>query len=469
MKTRLLGLLWMAAAVLAAACSVSSKYVRTELKVPEVYREALPLTGDSLQLSYKNFFTDPHLLALIDSALAQNLDVGRALKTMEQLDLMFKEAKHSLMPTVDLNMGANRNWVSKRSLNGSLTEQFTGNPYLDDYNIALQISWEADIWGKAKLQKDVALHDYFSQRENLVALKTRIVAQVAQAYYNLLGLDQQLRITQENIALSRHTVQLLRLQFTSGQVNALAVQQAEAQLKTAELLLPLTQQQISVQENALTILMGDYPKAITRSTAMVYALGMDTFSRGVPADLLSRRADLKAAEYAVISLNAKTGLAKIAMYPALSITPQLGLNSYTFNHWFDLPGSLTKTLAANLTQPILQKRRLKTAYQSALLDQEKAALNFKQVFLQAVAEVSDALAKSKGAEERLKLVQARTESLDQSTIDAIKLFKSGMATYLEVIVAQSNKLQNDLEYQGIVLDKLNAELELYRALGGGID
>ncbi|MFP7654805.1 TolC family protein [Chryseobacterium proteolyticum] len=261
----------------------------------------------------------------------------------------------------------------------------------------------------------------------------------------------------------------MKLQYTAGQINSLAIQQSEAQKKTAELLIPLARQNISIQENALSILCGEYPGKIDRGNSMKNMIPENTLSEGVPAQLLSRRPDLKAAELAVISLNAKTGLSKAAMYPSISLTPQIGINSNKFNTWFDLPGSITKTLAANLAMPLLQKRQLKTAYETAIIEQEKAVIAFRQSMMTAVSEVSDAMAKSKGTSERLALLEQRTAILDKGINDALKLYKSGMATYLEVITAQNNKLQNDLEYVNITLEKLNAEVDLYRSLGGGVN
>jgi outer membrane protein TolC len=292
---------------------------------------------------------------------------------------------------------------------------------------------------------------------------------VAQAYYSLMSLDEQLRIAQQNIALSDSTLTMMRLQFNAGQINSLAVEQAAAQQKTAELLVPLAVQNIRIQENALSILCGSYPDSISRAANMLDATPEDHFAYGVPAALLSRRPDVKAAELAVISANARTGLANAARYPSFSLSPQVGVNSYKFNTWFDLPGSITKTLAVNLTQPLFNKRALKTAYETAVLEQEKATIQFRQSVMTAVGEVSDALARSKGATERNVLVQQKSASLNKAISDAMKLYRAGMATYLEVITAQNNKLQNDLEAISIRLEKLNAMTELYRALGGGIE
>ncbi|MFZ4930511.1 efflux transporter outer membrane subunit [Chryseobacterium sp. Mn2064] len=450
------------------SCAVGKPYTRTELQVPETYRESLQVTGDTIVLPWKTFFKDPKLILLIDRALTKNNEVSVALKNIEQLDLAYKKAKLSLMPTLDFTAGANRSWASINTLNGSLNEQFVGTKYIDDFSAALRLSWEVDIWGKAKMQKESAAAEYFAQKENLNAIKSRIVVQVAQAYYNLISLDEQVKIAEQNIELSYSTLKMMNFQFKAGQINSLAVQQSEAQKKTAELLIPLAKQNISIQENALSILCGEYPNKIEREGNLKTMIPENKLSEGLPAQLLSRRPDLKVAELNVISLNSKTGLAKAAMYPSISLSPQIGVNSNKFNSWFDIPGSITKAVAANLAAPIFQKKELRTAYETALIEQEKAAVNFKQSVMTAVGEVSDAMAKSKGSTERLELLEQKTAILDKGINDALKLYKSGMATYLEVITAQNNKLQNDLETVNVTLERLNAEVDLYRALGGGV-
>jgi len=451
------------------SCVVGKKYEAANTEIPGQYRTGIAVTADSVQLPWRTFFNEPQLVSLIEKALERNNDIAIALKNLEQLDLAVREAKLGLLPTLNLNAGASRAFLSKNSLNGSLSEQFVGTSYMDNYDASLQLSWEADIWGKVKMQKEAAIANYFGQKENLTALKTRIISQVAQSYYNLISLDEQLKIARQNIALSDSTLDMMKLQYNAGQINSLALSQAAAQKKTAELLVPLAKQNIAVQENALSILCGNYPDSITRAGTLATVKPNTAFASAVPAQLLSRRPDVKAAEYVVVNANARTGLSKAAMYPAFSLTPQIGANSFKFNRWFDLPGSMARTVAINLTQPIFQKRALKTAYETAVVEQEKAVIQFKQTVLTAVGEVSDAMAKSNGAAERKILVEEKTALLNKATDDAMKLYKSGMATYLEVITAQNNRLQNDLEAITIQLEQLNAVTDLYRALGGGVN
>jgi len=457
------------AGVLLTSCVVGKKYSRTDLNAPEKYREEITVTGDTILHPWKSYYKDPMLVGLIEKALVKNNEVLIAMKSMEQLDLTYKQAKLSLLPTLDFDAGASRSYQSKNSLNGSLSAQFTSKDYLDDYSANLRLSWEADIWGKAAMQKRDAKAGYFAQKENLSALKTRIIVQVAQSYYNLLGLDEQLKIAQKNIDLSNSTLSMMQMQYNSGLISSLALYQTEAQKKTAELLVPLAEANIAVQENALQILCGEYPDSITRSGNLDVAELNVVLPSGVPASLLSRRPDVKAAEYAVMSANAKTGLAKATMYPTLSLSPSIGINSFEFDTWFNFPGSVTKTIAANLVQPIFKKRQLRTAYEIAVLEQEKAVVQFKQSFITAVGEVSNAMSQLKNADKRMELATEKSVSLDKATNDANLLYKSGMATYLEVIVAQNSALQNDLDVVAIKLEKLNAAINLYRALGGGVE
>ena len=450
-----------------SSCVTGKKYEKPETGLPGHYRNQVTLTGDTTLLEWKVFFKDPLLVNLIDSALQRNNELSTAVLTLEQRDLSLKQAKLSILPTLNLVSSATRNYLSKNSLNGSLAGQVTGASFLNDYSASLSLSWEADIWGKAAMRQGGARAEYLGQTENIRALKTRMIAQVAQAYYNLISLDEQLKIADQNVSLSDSTLNMVNLQFSVGQINSLAVEQVKAQKNTAELLVPLTKQNIAIQENSLSILCGKYPDAVQRA-GQLQLPAAGAFTAGVPTQLLSRRPDVKAAEFALMSANAKTGLAKAAMYPSFSITAQSGANSFKASSWFNLPASLFHNLGANLTQPIFQKKELQTNYKVALLEQEKSVVQFKQTLLTAVAEVSNALSQSQHTDERLALIELKTASLRKANADALLLYRNGMATYLEVITAQNNALQNELEAITVKRDKLNAITDLYRALGGGL-
>lgn len=453
-----------------ASCRVGKPYSRKETGIPDTYRgQEVAVTADTILLPWNSFFKDPVLIELIGQALKRNNDVRVALMNVQQHELAFRQAKLGWLPALNFSAGAERTWLSKNSLNGSLSDQFLGTPYMDDYNATFRLSWEADIWGKNRMQKESARADYFAQQEQLSALKTRIIVQVAQAYYNLLTLDEQLKVARRNVSLGDSTLQMITLQYQSGMTSSVAVTQAAAQQKTAALLVPVARQQIAIQENALSILCGNYPDSIVRSGHLWGDTGVQLFATGVPATLLSRRPDVKAAEYAIVAANARAGLAKAAMYPSLSLTPSAGLNSFRFSSWFDLPGSVLKNVGANLTQPVFQKRALQTAHKIAILEQEKQATIFKQTVMVAVGEVSDALARIQYTAEALALAGDKTSLLLKATHDAGLLYRSGMASYLEVITTQNGALQQELETISLRRDQLYALTDLYRALGGGVE
>ncbi|SEW44594.1 efflux transporter outer membrane subunit [Chitinophaga arvensicola] len=450
-------------------CRVGKEYSRPVTPLPEQYRSAtLPADSNNIGLlPVKTFFSDPVLQTLIDSALARNFDLQVALKNVAAAAQTARQARAGALPELNLQVQATRNWPSKHSLNGSLSEQFIGTKYMDDYNANLSLSWDVIAWGKISRLKEAALASYLQTTEASKAVQTRLVSDVAQGYYNLLMLDKQMEIAEKNLALTDSTLHMMQLQFTSGQITTLAIEQTEAQRQVAAALVPKIEQEIAIQENALRILTGDLPGNITRSSRLNDIRFDMPLAAGVPAAILTQRPDVHAAELAVKAANAKAGAAQAAMYPALNITASAGVNSFKASNWLNIPGSLFETVGGSLTQPIFQRRKLKTDWETAKIDWEKSAFEFKKSVLTAVGEVSDALVKIDKLQSQQAITQVRVEKLQSATRNAGLLFQSGMATYLEVITAQSNVLQSELDLAALQRDQLSAVVDLYRSLGGG--
>lgn len=455
-------LLWL------SACKVSKDLPIPKDSVPSAYVGA-PAgdTGNVADLPWKTFFTDASLQSLVDSALQKNYDMQLAIKTMEAASQSLKQAKMGWLPQLNLNVGASSNIPSKNSLNGSLTEQFLGTNHIEDYTANLGLSWELDIWGKIRNQKKVAKSAYLQTAEARKAVQTAIVSGVASGFYNLLLLDEQLRIAQKNLALNDSTLRIVRFQQTAGQVTLLAVQQTEAQQLAATQLVSQLEQNIRLQENALSILAGRFPGKIERAQGLSTISLTESLSAGIPSHILSRRPDVKAQELALSIQNARVGIAKAGFYPALQITASGGLNSYKATNWFTIPASLFGTVAGGLTQPLFQHRRIKTQYKLAKIDREKAVIQFRQTVLTAVGEVSDALVKIEKLDEQQGIAAKRVNLLQQATQNAVLLFKSGMANYLEVINTQGSVLQSELDQAALKYGQLRARIDLYRSLGGG--
>ncbi|HEY2581154.1 MAG TPA: efflux transporter outer membrane subunit [Mucilaginibacter sp.] len=453
-----------------SACNVSKDIQTPKPALPENFRNAATVndTTSIASMPWKNFFTDPVLQKLIDSAIVKNYDMQIALKNIESSQLLFKQVKWNYVPEASLNVTANTTRPSNNSITGlSLSTYKIGTNHIEDYSANLEISWEADIWGKIKNQSKSALAAYLQTVEAKKAIQTNIVASVSEGYYNLLMLDAQADIANKNVTLNDSTLRIIRLQYDAGQVTLLAVQQAEAQRMAAAQLIPQFEQNITIQENALRILTGELPSTIERQATLDQTTMPGDLSAGVPSNLLSRRPDVKSSELALTIANANVGINKAEMYPALRITATGGINSFKASNWFNIPASLFGIVAGSVVQPLLDHKQLKTQYYVAKVEREKTVLQFRQSVLNAVGEVSDAMVKIEKLKAEQNIAASRVSTLQHATTNANLLFKNGMANYLEVITAQSNVLQGELELASIKRDELNAVADLYRSLGGG--
>jgi len=456
--------------VVLSACTVSKDIQTPKPALPANFRNAAVVsdTTSIADIGWKNFFTDPVLQQLIDSAIVKNYDMQIALKNIEASQLLFKQVKWNNVPQVDFNVTASTDRPSNNSLDGiSLKQDNIGTNHIEDYSANIALSWEADIWGKIRNQSKSALAAYLQTIEAKKAIQTNIVLGVSQGYYNLLMLDAQLDIAQKNVKLNDSTLRIIRLQYDAGQVTLLAVQQAEAQEQAAAQLVPQFEQNITIQENALRTLTGELPGGIERNSTIDQEAVPADISAGVPSNLVSRRPDVKSLELALVTANANVGINKAEMYPALRITASGGINSFMASNWFNIPASLFGVVAGSVAQPLFDHKELKTQYEVAKVEREKTVLQFRQSVLNAVGEVSDALVKIEKLKAQQNIAVNRVHTLQQATTNASLLFKNGMANYLEVITAQGNVLQGELELASVKRDELSAVAELYQSLGGG--
>jgi len=452
-----------------SSCNVSKDIGRPQAALPDTFRNSgrLADTTSIAAVQWKNFFTDPVLQTLIDSAIGRNYDMQEAVKNIEAAQLLFKQTKWNNVPEADLTVAASSDRPSSTSLDGLSLSEYNLPNHIEDYTAYVSLSWEADIWGKIKNQSKAALAQYLQTIEAKKAVQTSLVAGVAEGYYNLLMLDAQIKIAQSNVRLDDSTLRIIRLQYNSGQVTLLAVQQADAQLQAASQLVPQFEQNIAIQENALSVLAGRLPGNINRSAVLTQTEVPADISAGLPSALLSNRPDVKSAELAVMEADANVGINKAYMYPALRITASGGTDSFRASDWFSVPSALFGMVAASVAQPLLDHKILKTQYQVAEVNRDKSVLQFKQSVLNAVGEVSDAMVKIEKLKEQQTIATNRVQTLNQATANANLLFKNGMANYLEVITAQSSVLQSQLDLATIKRDELTAVADLYRSLGGG--
>jgi multidrug efflux system outer membrane protein len=450
------------------SCKVSKDVAKPDMGLPATYAASKGDTTSVASMPWNTFFADPELKTLINEAILHNNDLQLTLKDIEAANLTLKQAKLGNIPTVGLQATANTSRPSDNSLNGLSLSAFNyPTKHIEDYTIDAYLSWEADLWGKIKSQKAAALAAYLETSEAKKAIQTRLVSDVAKGYYNLLMLDKQLGVAKKNALLNDSTLTMIKLQFDAGQVTSLAVQQAQAQKLEAESLVPQFEQAITVQEDALSILTGSLPRAIEHNENLSGASFAGTFGAGIPTDLLSRRPDVKAAELEVSAENGKVGYAKAFMYPSLTITAQGGLDAIKASNWFNIPASLFGTVAGSILQPLFQQKKLRTAWEVEKVHRDQSVIKFRQSVLVAVGEVSDNLVKIDKLQQQQNLSAERVNTLQLATSNSKQLFGNGLATYLEVITAQSNALQGELELANVQKAVLDAKVDLYRSVGGG--
>lgn len=454
---------------LLSACKVGQNYKRPELGMQQQFDSAVSYadTSSIADIEWKQFFTDPALQGLITKGISYNFDLQAAIKRMEMAAQQVKQAKLIQLPDVNLSIGANINRPSDNSLNGQSVKLFAQKSYVENYQTALNFSWEADIWGRLARQKEATLATFLQSQEAVKAVQTQLIADIAQGYYNLLMLDKQLEVTKNNLVLNDSFLLATRALRDGGVVTTLAVQQAEAQKQTTALLIPQLEESIALQENALQLLTGQQPGKLADRSKLADQQLRDQLPTGLPVAMVSRRPDVRANELALTAANARVGVAQANMYPMLNITASGGLESFKASNWWNVPGSLFGLAGGTILQPLLNRRNLKTQFETAKLQREEAVVNFRKSVLQASTEVANALVRTTKLKEQHDIATAQRDTLRSAIQNAQLLFKSDMANYLEVITAQTTALQAELNVATIQRSQLGTVVELYRSLGGG--
>jgi multidrug efflux system outer membrane protein len=459
--------IYMVLLVLLSSCIAGKNYERPTVELPQQWNNVAPSDTSIAGVQWRQFFKDPVLLNLIDTALRSNYDLQLAMRRIDEADAYVKQTRANYMPVVTAQATASTSTPSKNSLNGKSLESFIGQKHIEDYTLNLAASWEIDVWGKIKREKEAALASYLQSYDAARTVRTTLIANIASSYFNLLALDRQLDITRRNLMLSDTLVRMMSLQKAAGQVTQLAVEQTDVQRQTAAILVPELEQQIAIQENEIRILCGQLPSHIMRSADLDGITMPDSMSAGFPADIISHRPDVRAAEMALVAANANVGVAQASLYPSFIISGVGGLNAFQASHWFAMPASFFGTAAATVAQPILQHRQLKTNVEVAKVQREEAVIGFRQSVLNATGDVVNALVQIDKIKSEKQIASQQVDTLHKAIFNAQLLFKSGLADYLEVISTQSKLLIAELNLASVKRQELSAKVELYRALGGG--
>ncbi|UUC43911.1 TolC family protein [Flavobacterium cerinum] len=457
-----------------AGCKAPATLGRSENKnVPAAYNAtAAQDTVNTGKMKWKNYFTDQYLTALIDTALVHNQELNVTLQEIEISRNEIRARKGEYLPFIGLKGSAGFDKVARFTNIGAMeanTEIKPGKEMpepLQDYAIGAYATWELDIWNKLHNAKKAAVSKYLSSVEGKNFTVTNLIAEIANSYYELLALDNQLAIVKQNIEIQGNALEIVKLQKQAARVNELAVRRFEAQVLNTKSLQFDIQQRITETENKINFLVGRFPQPVQRSSAAFVSLTPNMIHSGIPSQLLENRPDVKQAEFDLVAAKLDVKVAKARFYPSLGISAGIGYQAFNPSYLIK-PESLLYSLAGELAAPLINRNAIKATYYSANAKQIQAVYNYERTILNAYIEVANQLAKISNTEKTFDLKSKQVEALNQSIEISNDLFGSARADYMEVLMTQRDALESKFDLIETKMKQMNAMVNIYRALGGG--
>lgn len=448
--------------LLMQSCLVTKKYERPDVKDENLYRtEVIAQDSTSLaDVAWDKIFTDPVLQGHINKGLQNNFDMLVAIQNVTAAEAYLKQAKMGYFPTLSGTANLTHQELSRNSQFGSFF-----NGALDQYQLSATLSWEADVWGKIRSNKRAYGASYMQTIAANQAVKTRVITDIAATYYQLVGLDAQLKVAEESLINRNESVEAILALKEAGSVNEVAVQQTEAQKYATELIIEDLKTNITLVENTMSLLLGEAPHQIERSVFNPDDLNPE-IKLGYSTSLLSNRPDVVAAEYYLINKFELTNVARTNFYPQFTITATGGLQSLEVDKWFNA-NSLFANIVGGLTQPIFNQRKIRTQHEVAKANQQQAYIQFQQTLVNAGKEVSDALAQYNNETKKLDIRKKQVESLRKASDYSDELLEYGLVNYLESLTAKYSALSAELDLVNNKYQQYLAIINLYKALGGG--
>ncbi|MDR7212389.1 efflux transporter outer membrane subunit [Flavobacterium piscis] len=453
------------AATLLSACSVTKKYERpSTISTDKLYRDQAVVDSTTIaNMPWQSVFKDEKLNALIQKGLDQNLNLKNAIENIVQARASLRQSKLAYYPTLNLDANATHTKQSEAGLN--FPAGININTLTTTYKLGLSTSWEADIWGKLSSSKRAALASYLATDAAKQAVQTQLIADIANNYFLLLAYDKQLLITQETLESRIKNVQTIKDLKEGAIVTGASVVQSEANQHAAEVLIPDLKQSIRETENTLNILLGQAPGPIDRGTLENQVIP-ENLATGLPSQLLQNRPDVRQAEFNLRNAFEMTNMAKTYFYPSLTLTASGGFSNLQLTDFFT--NSVFYSLIGGLTQPIFNQGINKTRLTTTQSQQVQAYNDFQQSLLTAGQEVSNALYSYQMAVEKQDSREKQIAALEKAVDFTQQLLEYSSATnYTDVLTSEQNLLSAQLSGINDNLQKLQAVVDLYRALGGG--
>lgn len=466
----------MAAALFALAvysCKTPDLVKRAEnTAVPASYT-GLQDTLNIAKLVWKDYYKDPNLNLLIETALKNNQELNITLQEIEISKNEVRARKGEYLPFVGLRAGAGAEKVSRNTPQGALEhiiEIVPGkeNPEpLDDFTVGAFANWELDIWKKLRNAKKAAISRYLSSIEGKNFMVTNLVSEVANSYFELLALDNQLAIVKQNIDIQNNALEIMKLQKQSARVTELAVKRFEAQVLNTKSLQYDIQQKITETENRINFLVGRFPQTVQRSPDSFASFATNAVAAGLPSQLLQNRPDVRQAELDLAAAKLDVKVARARFYPQLGISAGIGYQAFNTRYLIKTPESLMYSIAGDLMAPLINRNAIKATYYSANAKQIQLVYNYERAILNAYIEVANQLSNISNLEKSYDLKSKEVDALTKSIEISNDLFSSARADYMEVLLTQRDALESRFDLIETKKQQLNAMVNIYRALGGG--
>jgi outer membrane protein, multidrug efflux system len=456
-----------------AACKLPVLVSKTENKtVPANYNNSQDATNTAAG-KWPAYFTDPYLVALIDTALKNNQELNITLQEIEITKNEIRARKGEYLPFVGVKGGVGVEKVGRYTSQGAgdaTTEIKPGKEMPDplpDFLLAAYATWEVDIWHKLRNAKKAAVTRYLSTVEGRNFVITTLIAEIANSYYELLALDNQLEIVKKNIDIQNNAFEVVKQQKEAARATELAVRKFEAEvLKTKSLQYDI-RQQITETENRINFLLGRFPKPIARNTQAFDSIGLNPVQAGIPSQLLANRPDIKQAELELAASRLDVQVAKAQFYPSVGISAAIGYQAFNPTYLLRTPESILYSLAGELVAPLVNRNAIKAAYSNANAKQIQAVYNYERTIINAYVEVANQLSKMDNLEKSYALRVKQVEALTQSITISNDLFRSARADYMEVLLTQRDALESKFELIETRKEQMKARVNIYQALGGG--
>lgn len=440
--------------------------------VPEQYANTTD-TLNSGKIQWKEYFADQYLSTLIEEALSNNQELNITLQEIQISQNEIRARKGEYLPFVGLKGSAEVEKVGRytsQGANDATTEIKPGietpEP-LPNYMFGAFASWEVDVWGKLHNAKRAAVSRYLASVEGKNFVVTNLIAEIANSYYELLALDNQLELIKQNIEIQANALRIVKLQKESARVTELAVKRFEAQLLNTKSLQFNIEQKIVETENKINFLVGRFPQHVERDTTIFTNLSIDKISTGLPSDLLSNRPDIKQAELELAATKLDIKSAKARFYPSFGISAGVGFQAFDPKYLIKTPQSLLYSVAGDLVAPLINRNAIKASYKNANAKQIQAVFNYERTILNAYVEVANQISMIKNMDKTFDFKSQQVIALDQSVQISNNLFSSARADYMEVLLTQREALESKFELIEVKMKQLNAKVNIYRALGGG--